>query len=64
VSRKTHQFDSKAQMRWAFATHKSWAKRWGENTELAGRSKTMPARKHPPKSVKRTARSVMSRAKK
>jgi hypothetical protein len=38
-------FDSRAQQRWAFATHQSFAKRWGENTELAGRSKTLPARK-------------------
>jgi hypothetical protein len=61
MSKKTHQFDSKAQMRWAFATHKSWAKRWGENTELAGRSKTMVKRKKPPKSAYRSARSLMGK---
>jgi len=54
-------FDSAAQMRWAFATHKPWAKRWGENTELAGRSKALPPRKKPPKSAYRTARSLMGR---
>jgi hypothetical protein len=59
MSRKTHTFDSAAQMRWAFATHKPWAKRWGENTELAGRSKTLPKRKKPPTSAYRSARSLM-----
>lgn len=61
MSRRTHTFDSKAQMAWAFATKKTWAKRWGENTELAGASKTLPTRKKPPKSAYRTARSLMSR---
>ena len=61
MSAKTHMFDSAAQMRWAFATHKSWAHRWGENTEMAGRSKTLPPRKKPPTSAYRTARSLMSR---
>lgn len=61
MSKKTHQFDSAAQMRWAFATHKTWAKRWGENTELAGRSKALPPRKAPPKSAYRSARSLMGR---
>lgn len=61
MSRKTHMFDSKAQQRWAFATRQEFARRWGEATELAGRSKTLPARKHPPKSAYRTARSLMSR---
>jgi hypothetical protein len=45
MSAKTHMFDSKAQMRWAFATHQSFAHRWGENTELAGKSKALPPRK-------------------
>lgn len=61
MSRKTHMFDSKAQMRWAFATHQTFAKRWGEATELAGRSRTLPKRKHPPKSGYRTARSLMGK---
>lgn len=62
MSAKTHTFDSRAQMRWAFATHKSWAKRWGENTELSGRSRTLPPRTKPPKSTYRSARALMSRA--
>lgn len=61
MSRKTHQFDSAAQMAWAFASGKTWAKRWGENTELAGRSKTLPKRKAPPRSTYRTARSLMGK---
>lgn len=56
-----HTFASRAQMRWAFATHQSFAKRWGEATELAGKSKTLPARKKPPKSPYRTTRSLMSK---
>lgn len=62
MSAKTHMFDSAAQQRWAFATKKPWAKRWGENTELAGRSKTLPPRKKPPKSGYRSARSLMDKA--
>lgn len=58
---RRHTFASKAQQRWAFATHQTFAKRWGENTELAGRSKTLPARKRASKSAYRTARSLMSR---
>ena len=61
MGRKTHTFDSRAQQRWAFATHKSWAKRWGENTELAGKEKALPPRTKPPKSTYRTARSLMAR---
>lgn len=61
VSAKTHMFDSRAQQRWAFATHQPFAKRWGKATELAGRFKTLPKRKHPPKSGYRTARSLMGR---
>ena len=56
-------FDSRAQQRWAFATRKPWAKRWGENTELAGRQKTLPPRKQPPKSVYRSARALIAIAK-
>lgn len=55
MSKKNHMFDSKAQMRWAFATHQSFAKRWGEATELAGKSKRLPARKR----VK-SARSILT----
>jgi hypothetical protein len=40
-----HTYASRAQMRWANATHQSFAPRWNETTELAGRSKTLPARK-------------------
>lgn len=40
-----HVYASRAQMRWANATHQPWASRWNEATELAGRSKTLPARK-------------------
>ena len=61
MSKKTHQFDSLAQMRWAFATHQTFARRWGEATELSGRSKVLPKRKALPKSVYRTARSLMGR---
>jgi hypothetical protein len=48
-------------MRWANATHQAFAPRWNEATELAGRSKTLPKRKKPPKSAYRTARSLMSK---
>jgi hypothetical protein len=61
VSAKTHMFDSRAQQRWAFATHKTWAKRWGENTELAGRESVLAPRKRPPKSAYRSARVLMGR---
>jgi hypothetical protein len=61
VSAKTHMFDSRAQQRWAFATHKTWAKRWGENTELAGREPVLVPRKRPPKSAYRSARALMGR---
>lgn len=27
-----HSFASKAQWRWAFATHKTWARRWAHQT--------------------------------
>ena len=63
MSAKTHMFDSRAQQRWAFATHKTWAKRWGENTELAGRQKTLPPRTKPPTSVYRSARALIAKAK-
>jgi hypothetical protein len=56
-----HTYASVAQMRWANATHQEFAPRWNEATELAGKSKTLPARKRPPKSAYRTARSMMSR---
>lgn len=59
MSAKTHMFDSRAQQRWAFATHQEFAHRWGEATKAAGRSKTLPKRKAPPKSAYRTARSLM-----
>lgn len=42
-------------MRWANATHQSFAPRWNEATELAGRSKTLPARKRP-----KSARSLLT----
>lgn len=54
MSAKTHMFDSKAQQRWAFATHQEFARRWGEATELAGREKTLPRRKGRP-----TARTLL-----
>ena len=59
---KTHTFASRAQQAWAFATRKPWAKRWGENTELAGKEKALPARKKPPKSAYRSARSLLSKS--
>lgn len=62
MSAKTHMFDSRAQQRWAFATHQTFAKRWGEATELAGKEKTLPARKKPPKSAYRSARSLLSKS--
>jgi hypothetical protein len=40
-----HVYASRAQMRWANATHQPFADRWNESTEAAGRSKTLPARK-------------------
>lgn len=43
MSKKTHMFDSKAQWRWAFATHQEFAHRWGEATK--GRFKALPRRK-------------------
>lgn len=45
VSAKNHQFDSRAQQRWAFASRQEFAHRWGENTKAAGRFATLPARK-------------------
>jgi hypothetical protein len=57
-----HTFASRAQQRWAFGTHKTWAKRWGEATELAGKEKTLPPRTKPPKSAYRSARSILSRS--
>lgn len=59
MGRKTHTFDSRQQEKWAFATHRSWARRWAENTEVSG--KPLPKRTKPPTSVYRTARSLMSR---
>lgn len=50
-----HVYASRAQMRWANATHQSFAPRWNEATELAGRSKTIPARKRP-----KSARSLLT----
>lgn len=61
MGRKTHTFDSQAQEKWAFSTRQPWAHRWGENTKVSG--KPLPARKKPPKSAYRTARSLMSKAK-
>lgn len=58
MSAKTHTFASRAQEKWAFATHQSWAHRWAEATKASG--KPLPQRKHPPKSAYRTARSLMS----
>lgn len=55
MSARTHMFDSRAQQRWAFATHQEFAHRWGEATEAAGRSKTLPARKRA-----KTARSLLT----
>ncbi|GAA0738732.1 hypothetical protein Drose_04225 [Dactylosporangium roseum] len=55
MSAKTHMFDSRAQQRWAFATHQKFAHRWGENTKAAGWSKTLPARTRP-----KSARSLMT----
>ena len=43
-----HTFASKAQMRWAFATRKTWAHRWGEATEAKGGYHSLPPRKRPP----------------
>lgn len=62
MSAKTHMFDSRAQMRWAFATHQTFAKRWGEATELSGKSKALPPRKKPPRSAYRSARTLMGKA--
>ncbi len=56
-----HTYASRAQMRWANATHQSFAPRWNEATELAGKSKRLPARKHPPKSGYRSARALLSK---
>lgn len=44
----SHQFASKAQWRWAFATHQPWARRHAEATEVGRGFKTLPARKRPP----------------
>lgn len=59
MGRKTHTFDSRQQEKWAFATRKTWARRWAENTEVSG--KPLPKRKRPPSSVYRSARSLMSK---
>lgn len=58
MSAKTHTFDSRAQEKWAFATRRTWARRWAENTKASG--KPLPARKQPPKSAYRSARALMS----
>lgn len=48
-----HTFASKAQQRWAFATHQAFAQRWGENTELAGKEKRLPTRTGAPSPVRK-----------
>jgi hypothetical protein len=55
MSAKTHMFDSKAQQRWAFATHQTFAHRWGEATKAAGKFSTLPKRKRP-----KSARSTLT----
>jgi len=45
-----HTFASKAQWRWAFATHQPFARRWAEGNKasIARGYHTLPRRKHPP----------------
>lgn len=44
-----HSFASKAQWRWAFATHKRFARRWAHATQAArGGYKPLPRRKGAP----------------
>jgi hypothetical protein len=40
-----HAFRSKAQWRWAFATHKSWARRWADTNKAIKPYRTLPKRK-------------------
>jgi hypothetical protein len=39
---KRHSFASKAQWKWAFATHKTWSRRWAHSS---GPYKTLPRRR-------------------
>jgi hypothetical protein len=56
-----HSFASKAQWRWAFASHQPFARRWADTTKYAGRGyKGIPRRKHPP-SASRAARAFLNR---
>jgi len=45
-----HMFASRAQWRWAFATHQPWARRWAEanETSLARGYHRLSRRKSPP----------------
>ena len=44
--KKMHKFVSKAQWRWAFANHKTWAHRWAKRNKRSGRSfKALPRRR-------------------
>lgn len=48
---RKHHFTSKAQWRWAFATHKTWARRWAHSTPggKKARYRRLPGRKSLPK---------------
>ena len=57
-----HTFASRAQWRWAFATHKPWAHRWAETNETskARGYHEIPRRKHLP-GASRALRAFASR---
>lgn len=57
-----HMFASRAQWRWAFATHKPWARRWAETNEtsVAQGYRAIPPRKRAP-SAGRALRALASR---
>jgi hypothetical protein len=55
-----HMFSSRAQWRWAFATHKPWAHRWAETNETSGvRGYHAIARRKRPPSAARALRALM-----
>lgn len=57
-----HSFASRAQWRWAFATHQPFAQRWAETNETskARGYHAIPRRKHPP-GAGRTLRAFANR---
>lgn len=55
-----HSFASRAQWRWAFATHQRFARRWAHTTQAHGGYHTIPRRKGIP-GAGRTLRAFANR---